>query len=157
VDYVLGYFGREATAAQKKYSEFVNALIDKEYDSPLKEAVASTILGGIEFINEIKDKYLRGKNIDRNLPALRELTKTSIEEIIREVEGALEKSEVLPKKAAIYLCHRYSGRTLREIGGHFGIGESAVSQTSRRFSVLLDKDKKLNKKIKYICNRLKFV
>lgn len=157
VDYVLSYFGRETTGAQKKYSEFVNALVDKEYDSPLKETVASTLLGGIEFINEIKDKYLRGKKIDRNLPALRELTKTSIKEIIREVEVALEKNEVLSKKAAIYLCHRCSGRTLREIGGHFGIGESAVSQISRRFSVLLDKDKKLNKKVKDICNRLKVV
>ncbi len=157
VDYILSYFGRETTAAQKKYSEFVNPLIDQEYNSPLKETVASTILGGIEFVNEIKEKYLIGKNIDRNLPALRELTKTSIKEIIREVEGVLEKNEVLSKKASIYLCHRYSGRTLREIGRHFGIGESAVSQTSKRFSMLLDRDKKLNKKIKYICNRLKFV
>jgi putative transposase len=157
VDYVLDYFGKKTTAAQKKYSDFVNALIDKEYDSPLKETVASTILGGIEFVNKIKDKYLSGKGIDRNLPALRELTKTSIEEIIREVEAALGKNEVLSKKASIYLCHRYSGRTLREIGRHFSIGESAVSQTSKRFSMLLDRDKKLNKKIKYICNRLKFV
>ncbi len=150
MDYVIDYFGKKATAAQKKYSDFVNALIDKEYDSPLKETVASTILGGIEFVNKIKDKYLSGKGIDRNLPALRELTKTSIEEIIREVEAALGKNEVLSKKASIYLCHRYSGRTLREIGRHFGIGESAVSQTSKRFSMLLDRDKKLNKKIKYI-------
>lgn len=157
VDYILSYFGREAIAAQKKYSEFVNALVDKEYDSPLKETVASTILGGIEFVDEIKDKYLRGKKIDRNLPALREITKTSIKEIIREVDVALEKNEVLSKKAAIYLCHRYSGRTLREIGGHFGIGESAVSQIGRRFSVLLKKDKRLNKKVKDVCNRLKVV
>ncbi len=157
MDYVLGYFGKDKTARQKKYIEFVNAQIDKEYDSPLKETVASTILGGIEFVNEIKDKYLSGKKKDRNLPALRELTKTEIEEITRGVEAELGKNRVLSKKAAIYLCHRTSGRTLREIGGHFGIGESAVSQISRRFTALLDKDKKLNKKINYICDRLKVV
>ena len=109
------------------------------------------------FVNEIKDKYLNGKKKDRNLPALRELAKTKIEEIVRGVEAALGENEVLSKKAAIYLCHRSSGRTLREIGGHFGIGESAVSQISRRFIALLDKDKKLNKKIKYICDGLKVV
>ena len=129
-DYILGYFGKETTAAQKKYSEFVN---------------------------EIKDKYLSGKKTDRNLPALRELTKVPLKEIIREVEVVFGRDEVLSKKGAIYLCHRYSGRALREIGGYFGIGESAVSQTSRRFSVLLDKDKKLNKKIEGICSRLKVV
>ncbi len=153
MDFLLGYFGKDKTARQKKYSEFVNAQIDKEYDSPLRKTVASTILGGTLFVNEIKDKYLSGKKKDRNLPALRELTKTKIEEIIRWVEAALGKNEVLSKKAAIYLCHRSSGRTLREIGRHFGIGESAVSQTSRRFTALLDKDKKLNKKIKDICDR----
>ena len=157
VEYVLSYFGMEAAKAQKRYIEFVNTLIGKEYDNPLKDTIASTILGGIEFVNEIRDKYLSGKKTDRNQPALRELTKTSINEIIREVEVALGKNEVLSKKVAIYLCHRYSGRTLREIGGYFGIGESAVSQTSRRFSVLLEKDKKLNKKVGDICNRLKVV
>lgn len=86
VDYILSYFGKETTAAQK-IQRICDALINKEYDSPLKETVASTILEEIEFVNEIKDKYLRGKNIDRNLPALKELTKTSIKEIIREVEA----------------------------------------------------------------------
>ena len=110
-----------------------------------------------EYAGELSRYIHSGKGINRNLPALRELTKTSIEEIIREVEAALGKNGVLSKKASIYLCHRYSGRTLREIGRHFSIGESAVSQTSKRFSMLLDRDKKLNKKIKYICNKLKFV
>ncbi len=157
-DYILSYFGRETAIAQKKYSKYVNALITgKGYDNPLKDTIASAILGGNEFVNEIKGKYLSGKKTDRNQPALRELRKTSIKEIIREVEMILDKNEVISRKAAIYLCHRYSGRTLREIGEYFSIGESAVSQTSRRFSVLLDKDKKLNKKIKALCNRLKVV
>jgi len=155
VDFILGYFGGKTTAAKEKYREFVNALIDKEYDNPLKDAVASTILGGISFVNEIKDKYLRGKKADRNLPALAELKRIPIEEIINEVEVVLSGDKGLWKKAAIYLCHRYSGRTLREIGSYFDIGESAVSQTSRRFIAAMSKDKKLSKKMKDICNRLR--
>src|SRR4030067_3821088 len=158
VDYILSYFGRETSTAQKKYSEYVKSLItDNEYDNPLKDTKASAILGGNEFVNEIRDKYLSGKKIDRNQPSLRELKRTNIKEIISEVEKTLGKNEVISKKAAIYLCHRYSGRTLREIGGYFSIGESAVSQTSKRFNILLDKNKKLNKKIEDIFSRLKGV
>ncbi len=155
-DYILSYFGRETSTAQKKYRKYVKALAtDKEYDNPLKDTKASAILGGNEFVNEIRDKYLSGKKIDRNQPSLRELKRTNIKEIISEVEEILGKNETISRKAAIYLCHRYSGRTLREIGEYFGIGESAVSQTSRRFNILLNKNKKLNKKIEAICNRLK--
>src|SRR4030065_2173313 len=36
VDYILSYFGMETSTAQKKYSEYVKALItDNEYDNPL--------------------------------------------------------------------------------------------------------------------------
>lgn len=155
VDFILGYFGGKTTAAKEKYREFVNALIDKEYDNPLNDAVASTILGRISFINEIRDKYLRGKKADRNLPALAKLKRIPIEEIVNEVEVVFSGDKGLQKKAAIYLCHGYSGRTLREIGSYFNIGESAVSQASRRFIAAMSKDKKLSEKMKDICNRLK--
>lgn len=46
-------------------------------------------------------------------------------------------------QAGIYLCHKYSGAKLKEIGEQFGIGESAVSQASRRFAQELGRDKKL--------------
>jgi REP element-mobilizing transposase RayT len=155
VDFILGYFGDKTTTAKDKYREFVNTLIDKEDDDPLKKAVASTILGGISFVNEIRDKYLKGKKIDRNLPALAELKRIPIEEIVNEVEVVFSEDKWLQKKAAIYLCHRYSGRALREIGSYFDIGESAVSQASRRFIVAMNKDKKLSEKMKDICNRLR--
>ena len=40
--------------------------------------------------------------------------------------------------------------TLREIGDQFGIGESAVSQNSRRFTELLNKDRKMRRKVEII-------
>ncbi len=54
----------------------------------------------------------------------------------------------------LYLCHRHSRSTLKEIGSFFGIGESAVSQASHRFKMALDDDRKLRKKINYISKRL---
>jgi chromosomal replication initiation ATPase DnaA len=53
----------------------------------------------------------------------------------------------LLKRVQIYLCHRYSGKKLKEIGDHFGIGVSGVSQASRRVAMQVKGDKKLKKKI----------
>ncbi len=156
VDFILGYFGKKISTAQKRYREFVNAFLHKEYESPLRETVASSILGGIDFVNKVKDKFLKGKSVDRNLPALTELSnKPTIKEISNVVKTVLGEDPVLSKKTILYLCHRYSGRTLKEIGIHFGIGESAVSQASHRFRLTLNKNKKLKEKIQYISNELK--
>ncbi len=90
-----------------------------------------------------------------DLPALAELTTgPTIEEITNEVKVAMEEDTALCRKATLYLCHRYSRRTLKEIGSYFGIGESAVSQASHRFKLALDNDRKLRKKINHISKRL---
>ncbi len=157
MDFILGYFDERIKVGQRKYVEFVEAMIGQRYESPLKAAVASSILGGEDFINRIKAKYLRDREIDRNLPGLTELRKKTVKEIMKEIETVLKGNERLKNMAGIYLCHRYSGLRLREIGSYFGIGESAVSQSSRRFGLMLEKDKKLNNKIKDICNRLGIV
>ncbi len=43
------------------------------------------------------------------------------------------------------MCDKISGQKLKDIGLHFGIGVSGVSQASRR--VQIKEDKKLKKKI----------
>ena len=74
----------------------------KEYGSPLEDTVASTILGGIDFVDEIKDRYLNGKKVDRNLPALAELsTGPRIEEISNGVKTILEEDTALSRKASL--------------------------------------------------------
>jgi len=155
LNFILGYFGKRRSIAQKKYHEFVNSLVDKEYKSPLTDTVASTILGGSDFVKDLKDKYLTSQKLDRNLPALRELSKASTTEIIKEVNSIFAKDPSLAKKIAIYLCHKYSARTLKEIGTHFGVGESGVSQASRRVELALQQDKKLREKIKHISEGLR--
>lgn len=153
-EFILNYFGRETREAQQKYKDFVNSMIDKEHKSPLKEAVASTILGGADFVEEIKRRYLEGKEADRNLPALTELRKVSLREIMKEADTVFGGGTVLSRKAALYLSHRHSGRTLKEIGTYFKIGESAVSQSSRRFSFMLTENRRLKRKIRILCDKL---
>jgi hypothetical protein len=67
VDFILSYFGKRASTAQKRYQEFVEGRIGQQYESPLKSTVASTILGGVDFVGKIREKYLKGKKVDRNV------------------------------------------------------------------------------------------
>ena len=150
-DFILSYFGQKASRAQRGYRDFVESLLGQEYETPLRDVVNSTFLGSVDFVNEIKDKFLKDKKADRNLPLLRELaTRPAIDQIEKAVEWIVGGNEVLSKQVKLFFCHRYSGRKLKEIGARFNIGESGVSQASRRVSVKIKTDKSLMKRIKLI-------
>ena len=154
-DFILGYFGNKVSIAQKGYRNFVSALVNEKYDSPLDEVVSSTLLGSPGFIAFIKDKFLAGKKPDKGLPALKELVqKASLQDIFDEVESVFGAEPALGRNVKMFLCHRYTGAKLKDIGTHFGIGESGVSQASRRVNAKISNDKKLKRKISKIEKKL---
>jgi putative transposase len=82
------------------------------------------------------------------LPDARQFSnKPDIEQIIDKVKQVITEDSALIKRVQIYLCHRYSGQKLKGIGLYFGIGQSGVSQASRRVKIQIYKDKKLKKQI----------
>jgi len=150
-NFILSYFGKKVSKAQKNYRNFVDAILGQEYNNPLNNVVNSTILGSAEFTEEIKKKYLKDKYGDRNLPALIAFShRPTIENIEKEVELILEADTPLLRQVKLYFCHKYSGKRLKKIGEHFGISESGVSQASRRISLKINTDKKLKKEITLI-------
>jgi len=78
-------------------------------------------------------------------------------EILAAVESTLGAEKGLNRKIAIHLCHRYSGAKLREIGERFGIGESAVSQESRRLLGRLAGDESLRERVEKVRQKLGIV
>ena len=130
-------------------------MLGKEYESPLADIIDSVILGKQNFVAGIKDKFLGNKKHDRNLSTLRALSnRPYIEQINETVDSVIGSNDKLSRQIKLYLSHRYSGRKLKEIGTYFDIGESGVSQTTRRVSDKLKKDKKLTRKINRIKNKL---
>jgi DNA-directed RNA polymerase specialized sigma subunit len=141
--------------ARKQYKRFVESMAGKEMESPLQNIFASTILGDIKFINEIRSRYLDIIEKDRNLPDVKIFhEKPDIGEIIDEIEKKIPEDMALLKRVQIYVCHRYSGQKLKDIGEYFGIGVSGVSQSSRRVAMQIDKDKKLKRRIDKILTEL---
>ncbi len=154
-DFILQYFGEDKKVSEKKYRRFVSALIARQYDSPLRAVVGSTLLGSEGFINSIKEKYLYRKTPDKNVPALKELTRQpsgrpSIDQINKLVDTVSWKDTALSRGVKIYLCKKYSGQKLKEIGANFSIGESGVCQASRRFEKRIRQDRGLEMKVKKI-------
>lgn len=131
----------------KKYRQFVEEMLGKEYESPLQAAVASTLLGSEPFVQEIIATHLDGKQVERDIPAIRELSKSrKIEMIIENVRGVFGDTS-LEQKAGIYLAHRHSGARLKELGAYFGKNDSAIAQTTRRLKSQMAVDVNLKKMV----------
>jgi len=67
-----------------------------------------------------------------------------------------ENEPALSRRVNLYLCHRYTGKRLKEIGEYFKVTESGVSHASHRVAVALEKDKKLSVIVERIKQKLNF-
>jgi len=140
-------------ADRAAYRQYVEELMaTPEYRSPLKSVTYSTFLGSADFVQDVVGTHLNGK--EEQFPPLRELTKArTIERILYEVEHAFDDARTA-KKVGIYLAHRYSGATLKDLGEYFDKKESAISQTSRRLADAISSNRQLAASVKEIEERL---
>ena len=92
---------------------------------------------------------MQAKKEDRDLPAIRALAaKPGIEQIHQITELVFGNQHKIARNVALYLCHKYTGATLKEIGQQYGISESGVSQASRRMAIKIGQDNRLKKQMK---------
>jgi REP element-mobilizing transposase RayT len=153
--FVLGYFGTDPDERRRNYITYILEDVGKKSPDPLAGSVASTILGTDDFVRDIREKYLEGRASDRDIPALRELTgRPDIMMIKEAVEEAFPGNGRLARAAGIYLCHRFSGAKLKDIGDLYGISESGVTQAGKRFEETMKKDSSLEKRVLEIARKL---
>ena len=135
----------------KKYRSFVESVMGGEDKSPLSERLHAVILGGQGFIEEIKADFLSDRQPDRELPDLNAAPKkTGLDEIEKAVDQVLISDKKFARQVKLYFSHRYTGLKLKEIGNWYGIGESGVTQASRRVALKVETEKKVSKIIKRI-------
>jgi REP-associated tyrosine transposase len=152
--FILSCFAKKEEDARRKYRSFVEDMIGKEYENPLLETFGSSILGSAEFVGEISSTHVRGKE-DANIPALRQFAnRPTPEEVMKEAEAVFADNEKLARQASIYLCHKYSGMKLREIGDRFNMRDTAISEASRRYIRKMETDEELRRKVEKIKGKL---
>jgi hypothetical protein len=153
-DFILGYFGMNYRKAENEYKKFVMNLQGQEYESPLKEVFASTILGDTGFIEYVRNNFLKNKEVDSEMPASKSIIdRTSMTDIFSCVDQEF-RDDRLSKDIKQYLCHRYTNERLKTIGAQFGVSESAVSHAVRRAKTFFKKDKKMQKRVDRLINKL---
>jgi hypothetical protein len=128
-------------------------------ENPLRNIIASTFLGGEDFIRRIKEEYLEGRGIDRrNVPSVKKVLKGptpgEIEAVVAKVIG---EDTALYRKLCTYLSHQLSGWRLEEMGAHFGMKGAALSQMSRRFKKMVEGDRGLGELLECIKKELLIV
>jgi hypothetical protein len=148
-EWILGQISRNEKRARKGYRKFVREGSREAAKNPLEQVVSSAILGSEEFVDWVREKWVGKRAYHRDIPSLRQLSKwPELSSIEGEAESAFGKGADESRRVALYLSHRLSGRSLGEIGRHFGgIGPSAVSQNTWRLEERLKEDSKLLEKV----------
>ena len=147
-DLVLNLFTSNHLTAHTLYRKFVEGRLDQQGKSPLEATVGAALLGSEAFIRRVMEKHLSHEQRKSNtLSSITSSRNPSIDRIVAAVDSAFADDSKAARKAAIYLCHKLTGKTLREIGAHFGLGESGVSQACRRYGVTLEQDSPLERKV----------
>ncbi len=147
-DFVLDLFTPNHLGAQALYRKFVEARCGHDDENPLAKTVGAAFLGSDTFIQRVANSHLseRQRGLSR-FPRVISGDNPSIKQIIAAVDVSFGTDSNLARKTAIYLCQKLSGKTLREIGAYFGLGESGVSQASRRYADSLGRDHFLERKL----------
>jgi putative transposase len=137
---------RSEKTAQKRYRDFVEGQAGREYPNPFEHVTASTVLGGESFVEWVREKFLKEAQADRELPAVRQLEcRPGFEAIRSAVEDLFMEDRAKARRVGLYLCRRYTGLKHKEIGAAYGVGESAVTQASRRVAKEMKQNASLRK------------
>ncbi len=151
---ILEYFGKKPAEARKKYRAFVEDQLGRKYESPLNKTFAASVLGTDGFIETVKAK-LSEKQLDRSVPELRQFkANPGPQEIIEAVNAVMGRNKKQARQVAMYLCHKYSGRKLREIGEVFTVGETAIAEARRLLSRKMEKDDELKAEVEKVRQKL---
>jgi len=153
---ILAHFGNSAANAKSGYRAFVEDLLGTEYESPLKETLGTAVLGSEGFVAMIAQTHIAAKGEDRTIPGLQAFaSRPEPEDILSAVSSVMGGNEKLARQVGMYLCHRHSGKKLKEIGVLFGVKETAIAEARRLLSRKLKEDRQLAKTVEIVRNKLK--
>jgi len=162
---VLGQHGKTLRTARAAYRRYLQEGIESPPPSPLRDAVASTLLGSPSFVEQMS-AWLQERLPDRDVPAARELRQElSLEQIANAVcaEFGVDwdslsrrgKHDNPAREVAVYLCRTLTRCPVGEIGERLGgVRASAVSNIVRKVRVKTESDRRTREMIEHIEARL---
>lgn len=131
------------------YKDFVLAGIGQRPTIIRDNIKAGFILGNDNFVEWVKETFIKHRQEDEEIPVLRQLkTRITPEEIKGKIEEEI-KDKKLARKLGIYLSRKYTGEKLKEIASSYGkIGDTGVSQIYCRVVKAIKEDRGLDRIIR---------
>ncbi len=71
--WLLSLFGQDQNKAKRRYRDFVEAVQNEKIENPSTNIVGGFILGSVDFVNLIKDRFLNKDLDDKERPQLKSL------------------------------------------------------------------------------------
>lgn len=154
-DLIWALSSGNAAKARQSYRAFVERNIERTYENPLVNIVASSMLGSPDFVTDISSQFLSDQTDQRNLSGLKGLVvRPDIVKIIAVVEKQLTNDQTLARQVGMYCCREFSRAGLARIGETFGVSDAGVSVASRRVTRRLKNDARLRDQVKTIAVEL---
>ena len=145
--FILSMFDKNAKRARSLYKEFVLRNIGSEEDDIRQNTKFGFVLGGEDFIADIKKRFIDGKD-DPEIPALKATRNIMNPEKIKEAVSKKISNSKMARKISMYLTRKYTALNLKEIAGLFdNITDAGISILCRRVDNKRGRDKRFNEMI----------
>lgn len=159
VEEVLGYTGGDTQNGREKYREYILEGLNNEIKVPLDEVKYQLILGTEKFVEWVKDKFIKGRDLKAH-PMLKGVTESkAIKEIAEKVAKIynVDAKDLIKKKSKFiearnmlielsYLAN-INVKSLCEIGKELGgITGSGVGYAHNRIREKMKNDKSFQKR-----------
>ncbi len=150
-DCILSTFNGEDHKASFNYQKYIKKSLKKQISSPFKNLGGSIILGSKHFKKEVlKKQHLNmvAPQRDEEIPAekiIELVIQSPTWSSLRAKRKKLNQT-ILSRNAAIYFLKKYTDLSNRQISTYFkSLKKSSISQMSRRFNLIKEKYKAINK------------
>jgi len=159
-DWLLSRFGKNIREARKNYRAFVEDVDPWKLKDPGQSPVGGFILGRLDFVNWVKEKFLTAEPTNKEKPQLTALQSGvdpgDIVSAARDMFG-VESDQILTKgkknnharNVTIYLCRKLTRLSGNELGQYFGnVSGAAIAMRCKALSEKMQREKSLQRRIK---------
>jgi predicted XRE-type DNA-binding protein len=150
---ILGYFGGNNGRGRRNYEKFVVEGLEGGITSPLEKGKGHGVVGNEDFVERVRDRFLKKGMKQREVPAVRgiigQVAPAKILGVVSRETGVSE--EELQKRGErgvgrgllMEMLYRYGGLNQRQIGEMMGVDYSSVSVARKRFQLLCRREKQV--------------
>ena len=166
IGWLLSLFGKRPKQASERYRSYVEGVDASEINNPDKDVVGGLILGGVNFVNWVKDTFLSDKTGHKEIPQLNELKpRVALRSLVQGVcdEFGCDSDQILKKglkknlarDSAIYLAREITDTSGVDLGNFFGgISGAGITVRYNHLAKQLEQNRRLRGKINRIKKRI---